>query len=1211
MNSYQAILSLLGQAVDETVAQQPNPAAGGISTLAIISIVVVAVILLFILGGLVAKSVRMPDYGWKIGIILVTVVSAATVNYFRWPPSLGIDLEGGVILVYQVNEQDQDEEVPIDINELVRALKERVNPGGVREVVIRAYGEKQVEFIIPDIGPAEIERIKKMIVKAGFLEFRIVAERQFDADLVTQAETENELAQRQRKNPPRRLFQDDQLVGEWVKAAIDKEKTKPGNIVYKIDVENPQFVTREAKTGEVEILLAVDDFNVEGIHLRSAASDYDQSLAPCIRFSMTGRGAALFGGLTSTNEQRKLGIVMDKQLLSAPTIQETITSVGQITGRFNQEEVDVMVGVLKAGRLPAALQEEPISENMVSSLLGADTIRSGTQAITVALISVLIFMVFYYRFSGIVACMALLTNLLLILAIMIFFQAAFTLPGLAGLVLTVGMSVDANVLIFERIREELRKGAALRMAIRNGYGRATTTIVDANVTTLITAIVLYVIGTDQVRGFAVTLILGILMSMYTAIFCSRVLFDIAERRRWISNLSMMQLLGKTRIDFVGKRKLAAVCSLVLITIGLCGAVYRGKGMFDIDFNGGTSAQILLNTDQPMPIEDVRKMLTENLSQYDPSVFEVEMVKRPRNTTFKIDTSITGEFEWDKNNPPTGRATNGADLIVNYLLELFADNGGQATWQASDTFQLDFETPVNATTVSGILRRSIYDLKPEVTEVTTGDVPAGSRYRVTLSLSGVGILQTELKRVFGDRLERHTLEVDPVEAVTAITPESPADEPDTGSVNHPIPSPEEPSSEETTRDPVEDQTPSKQDRQPNTEDAAAPAPSDPEPATEAGSESPASESDSDPRKAAPRPPQPTLPGDGARIDLPPASWLAFAGGDLDLLAQLEGEDAAVNESTSGEVPSTSDAPSPDGASEEGGQSSESDVEQAPLVARQFSQSQLKFTHPINEETLQFLFDEATQQSIYREIEVEDITSSDGQNTVWNVTLSADPIQSTSLLNDIQSQFNQRPVWLSSNNFGGKVASDTRNQAIAALLTSLIGIVAYIWIRFQRVMFGLAAVVALVHDVLVTLGFLALSLWLADIFGFLLITEFKINLPIVAAFLTIIGYSLNDTIVVFDRIREVRGKSPNLTGSMINTSINQTLSRTLLTSATTLIVVLILYGAGGESIHGFAFALVVGILAGTYSSMFVASPVLLWMSQTEKPAGRKQETAATAS
>jgi SecD/SecF fusion protein len=169
---------------------------------------------------------------------------------------------------------------------------------------------------------------------------------------------------------------------------------------------------------------------------------------------------------------------------------------------------------------------------------------------------------------------------------------------------------------------------------------------------------------------------------------------------------------------------------------------------------------------------------------------------------------------------------------------------------------------------------------------------------------------------------------------------------------------------------------------------------------------------------------------------------------------------------------------------------------------------------------------------------------------------------------------------------------------ALLASLMGIILYIWIRFQRVIFGLAAVVALVHDVLVTLGAIALSYWLAGIFGFLLIEEFKISLPIVAALLTIIGYSLNDTIVVFDRIREVRGKSPELTGAMINKSINQTLSRTLLTSFTTLVVVLILYCIGGDGIHGFAFALVVGVTVGTYSSIFVASPVLLWMTGASK-------------
>mgnify|MGYP001548291537 CR=1 FL=1 len=191
-----------------------------------------------------------------------------------------------------------------------------------------------------------------------------------------------------------------------------------------------------------------------------------------------------------------------------------------------------------------------------------------------------------------------------------------------------------------------------------------------------------------------------------------------------------------------------------------------------------------------------------------------------------------------------------------------------------------------------------------------------------------------------------------------------------------------------------------------------------------------------------------------------------------------------------------------------------------------------------------------------------------------------------------------------------------MAIAALLTSLLGIVAYIWIRFQRVVFGLAAVVALVHDVLFTLGAIALSYWFArgfgidglvPLFSLLKIDEFKISLPVVAAFLTIIGYSLNDTIVVFDRIREVRGKSPSLSADMVNKSINQTLGRTLLTSLTTLLVVGILYAFGGQEIHGFAFALLIGVLVGTYSSIFVASPTLLWMLGARTPKGQKPMTA----
>ncbi|MCA9135018.1 MAG: protein translocase subunit SecF, partial [Planctomycetales bacterium] len=182
-------------------------------------------------------------------------------------------------------------------------------------------------------------------------------------------------------------------------------------------------------------------------------------------------------------------------------------------------------------------------------------------------------------------------------------------------------------------------------------------------------------------------------------------------------------------------------------------------------------------------------------------------------------------------------------------------------------------------------------------------------------------------------------------------------------------------------------------------------------------------------------------------------------------------------------------------------------------------------------------------------------------------------------------------------GTRVAGEMQQRAIGAILLSLVFIVGYIWFRFQKVAYGLAAVIALVHDVIITLGILAVCHWLAPYLGFLLVEDFKIGLTEVAAFLTIIGYSLNDTIVVFDRIREVRGRNPKLTSDMINASVNQTLSRTLLTSGTTLLTLVVLYIFGGEGIHAFAFALLIGIIVGTYSSIFIASPVLLWLSNRE--------------
>ena len=266
-----------------------------------------------------------------------------------------------------------------------------------------------------------------------------------------------------------------------------------------------------------------------------------------------------------------------------------------------------------------------------------------------SLVLVLLFILVYYLFAGVVACIALVTNLAMILGTMVLINQPLTLPGLAGLVLTVGMSVDANVLIFERIREELKKGAAARMAIRNGFAKATVTIVDANLTTLITAIVLYTIGTDQIRGFAVTLILGILYSMFTAIYMSRTLFDVAERHGFLS-LSMFDgvnsirsmITGGSNFDFVGKGKFTLALSAMLVCIGLASLFVRGRGIFDIDFAGGSSVQFQL--DKPTDTQVVREIVQSSVQpgEGDPVQFTVNgvsMDEMPDGTVYKVDSSF--------------------------------------------------------------------------------------------------------------------------------------------------------------------------------------------------------------------------------------------------------------------------------------------------------------------------------------------------------------------------------------------------------------------------------------------------------------------------------------------------------------------------------------------------------------------------------------------
>ena len=233
------------------------------------------------------------------------------------------------------------------------------------------------------------------------------------------------------------------------------------------------------------------------------------------------------------------------------------------------------------------------------------------------------------------------------------------------------MSVDANVLIFERMREEIQRGAALRMAIRNGFGRATTTIVDANVTTLITAMVLYAIGTDQIRGFAVTLILGIVMSMYTAIFCSRIVFDIAERRHWITQLKMMKLLGSTQLDFIGKQWFCIAGSLILIAVGLVAVVARGERIFDIDFTGGASVFMVL--EDSMPADEVRSRLIDHFKDSEPpiscTVNTVSVEGHPNDSVYKIDANMDSAHELEQAIQQAFRDASGKSLLQSYKMDI--------------------------------------------------------------------------------------------------------------------------------------------------------------------------------------------------------------------------------------------------------------------------------------------------------------------------------------------------------------------------------------------------------------------------------------------------------------------------------------------------------------------------------------------------------------
>ncbi len=1019
---------------------------------------------LSIWGGIaLANALRMKDYGWKLAVIFLAITWSVLVCYFK-SPSLGIDLRGGDILIYEVDESKTQEatlgETPtaierdrrasqggssVDMPALIQTLVNRINPDGMREVVVRQYGEKQVEIIVPEVEDTEIEIIKQTVRETGFLKFRIVASK-------ARHPVAWELADRQLASPneiergSKFLKDGETLVGEWVRLGREAKKTPDGPPgPYRLDEEYVRGAMkwREIVPGEIEVLVINDEScNVMGNHLHSVGRSLDDMNDPRVDFQMTNEGAGLMGLLTGKNQPDEqtgkalLGIILDDQLLSAPSINSRITYSGVIEGGFSDSEVEKLLRILRAGKLPAVLFPDPISENKISPLLGIDTIRKGAFSIGGALGVVLLFMLWYYNFSGTVACLALVLNMALTVALMILLSASFTLPGIAGLVLTVGMSVDSNVLIFERIREELAKGTTLRMSIRNGFERAMSTIVDSNVTTIIVAFVLYFIGTADIRGFGISLILGIITSMFTAIFCSRVMFDIAERHRWITGtLNMRKIIGETHFGFMGVRWPAVIASLVVIFIGLVAVVIRGRTLLDIDFRGGTTVQVALK--DSVPISELRQKLA-GVSE-DITLSEINPEGEKDDTIYKIDTSLS----------------DAADLRARVQKALIDADGNSLQRRRI----LDFSPPTPIGNSS--------QLRPSTWSLSESTIPVGFQ-----------------------------------------------------------------------------------------ESAAEPAVRTTE-STVVG-----------PPEVAP----------------PNAAEVATEG---DLKTDLA-TPAATEPSSPADMPVEKSA-STDAAATKGAE-----------VSAYRSETKITLDQKISKSALNELIERTATQNggaaphLKFSSPAWDGRSERGFNE-WNVQSTMSPDEMMKLMDVVKSGVESQPVWLSSNTIGDKVAGDLTTTAVGATVLSLILIVAYLWVRFHRPEYGIAAAVAVIHDVLVTLGFVALSAWMVGVPDFFQIQPFKVSLSVVAAFLTLIGYSLNDTIVIFDRIREVKGKQSDVTAEMIDRSVNQTLSRSILTSLTVLMTVIVLYFFGGEGIHPFAYALVVGVIAGSYSTIFIASPILLWLTR----------------
>ncbi|MHC4442116.1 MAG: protein translocase subunit SecD [Planctomycetota bacterium] len=946
------------------------------------------------------------------------------------------------------------------------------------------------------------------------------------------------------------------------------------------DSFKPPLIVQEYVGSKYVLAHSTDDMGLinDGTwSLKSALRRRDDIGRPAIGFELDRTGGNKFGEVTGLNIKRPLCIFLDKEAISSAIINTQIFDSGIIQGNFSEEYIWYVINTLEAGVLPARLKEVPLQQKSVGPSLGETNRLKGERAIKIAFLVTILFMLGYYLYNGAIADIALLMNLIITLGVMSFLQATFTLPGIAGLVLTLGMAVDANVLIYERIREELQMGASLKKAIKLGYEKAFSAIIDSNVTTIITAVILGSLGSEEIKGFGLTLGIGLCTSMFTALFVTRQFFHIMAPekldstetgRAWLGT-GILALAGGgvfglgfvlnkananwwTESAMVGLGKFLGVmfitAAVLMIAMWAFRIMYKTTGLqksgrlpmmrlFKAPNINWMAKHKIFWTISAIIIT-LGIVLESNIEDKD-DYLDIEFIGGTN-----VQVQVKDEYKDMTDEQLLERIVTEDATEYQTAVDWLDFAAGQIeqaniTDKGNHLYLMDKPANLTLSQIQALLLPEFEDwivkgsiiadndkirlqFNPDKAEESKLDIQAvrdltqkAAQYARSASgkLRSTRIQMIEEETAAGKT--RESFEVVTSETQRALVAEALlATMGDILKVTKPI-----------------EATLVKDDNN---------APTGTYPITHAHNVL------SEVIAGDVQEPITAFKGGVALVFenlQPPQETGAIEQRLREMRQQPDFEDVAWRTTkVIGITPAEKSA----------------DTGQGQLFK--------KIAIVVSDETLQYK-------------EGEDNSKWQAEVADNERKLAQDALARTRTLQRVTQ-------------FAPQVAAEATQKAIIAIILSMIAIAAYLWLRFGSVVFGLAGIVALYHDVAITLSCVMACHHLHDtaIGQMLMLQDFRIDLAMIAAFLTIVGYSINDTIVIFDRIRENRGRLATISPQLINQSVNQTLSRTLITSLTTFMAVIVMYIVGGAGIHGFAFAMIVGTITGTYSTIAIATPMI---------------------